>query len=66
MENQLEQNAKEDLCKRVQKVCGRIPDGLGDILSVLTHPDVIDWTEEYVNSVYENRKLGILELIYGG
>lgn len=59
---------KTDLCKRVEKVCGRMPDGLGDILYVLTHPDVIDWTEEYINSVYFDMReevQGTLELIHG-
>lgn len=43
-------NEKVELCKKIEKVVGYLPVGIGDILSILTHPDVINETEKYINA----------------
>ena len=40
--------AIHEVVDRVAKVVGYVPHGLGDLLNVLTHPDVIDSTERFV------------------
>lgn len=42
--------AEAALLSKLQRVLGRVPIGTRDFLHVLTHPDVIEYTEEYVRA----------------
>ena len=42
---------KKDLCYKIEKIVGYSPHGLGDLLSILVHPDVIELTKKYIKSV---------------
>lgn len=42
--------AKLELVRRVERMVGYVPVGLGDLLSVLVHPDVISLTRAYLNA----------------
>lgn len=43
-----QEEAKIAVCKKVERVVGYIPQGLGDILSILAHPDVIELTKKFL------------------
>lgn len=47
-------DTKQELSKKIERMVGYIPPGLGDILSILTHPDVISLTERYIKEQKEN------------
>jgi len=46
---------EKELIGQIKKVHGDIPKGISRILGLMTHPDVIDWTEDWLESViFEN------------
>jgi hypothetical protein len=44
------QETEMALLNKLKRMMGYVPIGTKDLLSVLTHPDVIDLTEEYVRA----------------
>lgn len=47
------EDAKYLLVEKVEKVVGYIPDGLEDLLNILSAPDVRSETAEYMRKVME-------------
>lgn len=41
-------SAESDLLKRLEKVVGYVPVGTSDLLHILTHPDVLQFTTRYI------------------
>jgi hypothetical protein len=52
MHSELE--AKMDVCKQVNRTVGHHVQGLGDLLSVLTSPDVLPKLENLITQIKEN------------
>jgi hypothetical protein len=44
------QEEKEALIERMQEIIGYVPVGTRDLLNVLIHPDLIEFTKAYVKS----------------
>jgi hypothetical protein len=44
------QETEQSLMIKLERVLGYTPIGTKDLLHVLTHPDIIDLTEEYVRA----------------
>lgn len=44
------QETEQALIIKLKRMIGHVPLGTKDLLHVLTHPDVIDLTEEYVRA----------------
>lgn len=46
--------AKMDVCKQVNRMVGHQVQGLGDLLSILTSPDVLPKLENLITQIKEN------------
>lgn len=44
-------DVEEQLIKQLQRMLGYVPIGTRDLLHVLTHPDAIELTSEYIESI---------------
>lgn len=51
------QEAERDVISRVNRAVGYVPIGFKDILHILSSPDVIEYTNEYVSCVMERNRL---------
>lgn len=41
---------KEDLIEQMTRIVGHVPIGTRDLLNVLIHPDLIEYTKKYINA----------------